>query len=136
LKHADTRLFPLQAAIALECKVRDFHELKVPHPDGVEGAMRVTGTMVIAEVVLAHANKAVYDEATGTVNIEKLRPMSRLGGNLYSQTCGVFERLRPGKEGTDRAKAMAAARSASAPKYQPHSGRGSARPGSQQANGI
>jgi flavin reductase (DIM6/NTAB) family NADH-FMN oxidoreductase RutF len=58
--------------------VRDFHELKVADP--VSGEMKVTGTMVIAEVVLVHANKAVYNEKDGAIDINKLRPMSRLGG--------------------------------------------------------
>ena len=91
-----------EAAVQLECKVVDTIEIK--NASGV-----VSSTVVMAEVVMAHVNKHVYDEDSGTVLIDKLRPIARVGGNTYSQTRECFDIERPGKAGAERKAAQEAA---------------------------
>jgi len=89
-----------ESAIQMECKLRSTYDVKNKVGD-------VTGTIVIAEVVLFH----LLDEVVGQspsgktiVDINKLRPMSRFGGAIYGTTGACFEIPRPPKEEQDRLK--------------------------------
>lgn len=84
-----------EAAVQMECKLRSTYD--VVNKEGKQ-----TGTIVIAEVVMVH----LLEEVTTTtphsgktiVDINKLRPMSRFGGNIYGAIDTVFEIPRPPKE--------------------------------------
>jgi flavin reductase (DIM6/NTAB) family NADH-FMN oxidoreductase RutF len=74
-----------ESAVHMECRV---HTL-VPVGAGAPGS----ATVVIGEVVRFHIHKpAFYD---GKIDIEKLRPVSRLGGLRYGAVGDVFELDRP-----------------------------------------
>ncbi|MEB2774420.1 flavin reductase family protein [Algoriphagus sp. D3-2-R+10] len=68
-----------EAHVAFECKV---NEVK-PLGDG-GGA----GNLVICEVLVAHVNEAMFDEA-GVIDPNKLDAVARLGGNWYSRASGA-----------------------------------------------
>ena len=54
--------------------------------------------MVIAEVVMWHVAAGVAGKSPSgklVVDVEKLKPMSRLGGNTYARTAGLFDLPRP-----------------------------------------
>ncbi|MEB2784852.1 flavin reductase family protein [Algoriphagus persicinus] len=68
-----------EAHVAFECKV---NEVK-PLGDG-GGA----GNLVICEVLVAHVNEAIFDEA-GVIDPRKLDAVARLGGNWYSRASGA-----------------------------------------------
>ena len=52
-------------------------------------------TLVIGEVVQWHVRDDVYDAKTGRLDMERLRPVGRLCGNLYSHIHQIFEMKRP-----------------------------------------
>lgn len=55
-------------------------------------------TVVIGEVVMWHVADAVAGRSPSgklTVDPGKLRPVSRLGGNTYGRTAGLFDLPRP-----------------------------------------
>jgi flavin reductase (DIM6/NTAB) family NADH-FMN oxidoreductase RutF len=51
--------------------------------------------LVIGQVVQWHVRDDVYDAATGRLDMERLRPVGRLCGNLYSHIHQIFEMKRP-----------------------------------------
>jgi flavin reductase (DIM6/NTAB) family NADH-FMN oxidoreductase RutF len=73
-----------EAAIHMEAKLLD--TLKVGSGPG-------SSTLVVGEIVQFHFSDHVYHE--GTIDIGKLRPVSRLGGKSYGMTSGVFDLPRP-----------------------------------------
>lgn len=68
-----------EAHVAFECKVNEVKAL------GEEGG---AGNLVICEVVAAHVNEDVLDEA-GVIDPRKLDAVARLGGNWYSRASGA-----------------------------------------------
>jgi flavin reductase (DIM6/NTAB) family NADH-FMN oxidoreductase RutF len=77
---ASTRVAPPRLAcspVSLECRLI--------------GQTEVGGsTVIFGEVVLFHVDDTVLDE-DGTIDPDKLRPVSRLGGQLYAKLGDVFE---------------------------------------------
>ena len=57
----------------------------------------MTATLCILRAVLIHVNHEVYDPGKKVVREDKLRPVSRLGGDTCVQLQpGPFWRRRPG----------------------------------------
>ena len=81
-----------EAAVSLECKVRNLHE--ITNADG-----KATTTMVLCEVIMFHLHDGVYtppkEGGKSVVQLEKLQPISRLGGNTYGTSLTVFDLPRP-----------------------------------------
>ena len=75
-----------ECPIAFECKLEQV--LMLGRPKALTG-------MVIAEVVRIHIDDAVWDPARQMVDIDKLRPLSRLGGSWYGRTREAFSIPRP-----------------------------------------
>lgn len=76
----------LECPIALECKLE--RVLMLGRPKALTG-------MVIAEVVRFHIDDRVWDAQRGMVDVERLRPLSRLGGSWYGRTREPFSIPRP-----------------------------------------
>lgn len=83
-----------EAAVQLECRLKATHEVR-------NGAGKLTCTIVIGEIVIMH----IADGVTGRspsgkliVDPSRLRPLSRLGGNYYARTEGIFELPRPDRD--------------------------------------
>ncbi|WP_192345957.1 flavin reductase family protein [Algoriphagus sp. Y33] len=76
-----------EAHVAFECKVNEVKSL------GDSGG---AGNLVICEVLAAHVNEHVLDEA-GVIDPRKLDAVARLGGNWYSRASGasLFEIPKP-----------------------------------------
>lgn len=80
-----------EASIAMECKQVHSHEL-------LNHSGKVSGTIVVCEVVMFHIHEGVYTTSPSgkhAVNMEKLRPISRLGGNTYGFVNSTFDLGRP-----------------------------------------
>ena len=77
-----------EAALAFECKLEHLHPI-------LDSAGKATATMVVARVVMVHANRHVLDSEKQTVLADRLLPLSRLGGNDYACTREVFTIARP-----------------------------------------
>lgn len=80
-----------ESGVQLECRLLDKYDAK-----NAEG--KVTATVVLGEVVMWHVAKGVAGKSpTGKliVDVEKLAPISRLGGNTYGRTSGLFDLPRP-----------------------------------------
>ena len=84
-----------EAAVQMECTLTHQHEL-------TNDAGEVTATLCVVRVQKLHVNKAVYDAASGVVDLERLRPVSRLGGDTYGLTKETFELPPPMPDGTMR----------------------------------
>jgi flavin reductase (DIM6/NTAB) family NADH-FMN oxidoreductase RutF len=80
----------LESPVQLECKV--FGTMQV-------GSGLGSSTLVVGEILLIHIAKHVLQQEakgrTTTVDIEKLKPLSRLGGNSYGRTNDIFDVPRP-----------------------------------------
>ena len=68
-----------EARVSFECKVNEVKSL------GEGGG---AGSIVICEVLVAHVNEAIFDEA-GVIDPNKLDAVARLGGNWYSRASGA-----------------------------------------------
>ncbi|WP_339878667.1 flavin reductase family protein [uncultured Algoriphagus sp.] len=68
-----------EAHVSFECKVNEVKSL------GDSGG---AGSIVICEVLVAHVNEAIFDEA-GVIDPNKLDAVARLGGNWYSRASGA-----------------------------------------------
>lgn len=80
-----------ESAVQLECVLRHTYEAKGP---GGKGG----STVVIAEVVMWHVAQGVAGASPSgklVVDVAKLKPISRLGGNTYGRTSGLFDLPRP-----------------------------------------
>ena len=51
--------------------------------------------LTLGEVVQWHIRDDIYDAATGRLDMDKLKPIGRLTGNLYSHIHQIFEMKRP-----------------------------------------
>jgi len=80
-----------ESAVQMECELVKLVEIK--DDEGI-----AKSTIVIGNIVCFHVHKGVYDEKTGTVKLESLRPISRMGGNTYAQSAGWFDLPRPDRK--------------------------------------
>jgi flavin reductase (DIM6/NTAB) family NADH-FMN oxidoreductase RutF len=72
------------APIAMECRLAQIIPVgRGPH------------SLVIGEVVHFHIRDDVYDPATGRIAMDRLKPVGRLAGNMYTHVHDVFEMKRP-----------------------------------------
>ena len=72
------------APVQMECRL---HKL-----EQVEGTKT---TLILGRVVRVHIDTAVLDSETGLVDIRRLRPVGRLGGNAYCRVRDTFDIPRP-----------------------------------------
>jgi len=87
-----------ESALHMECKVTHLHEI-------TNHLGEVTATTVFGEVVLFHIHKEIYTqsgEGRVVIDLEKYKPISRLGGNTYGRTISVFDLPRPDRPATGR----------------------------------
>jgi len=63
-----------EAAVQMECTLD--HLVPIKNDEG-----QVTSTICVCRVQTFHVNRAVYDKAAGVVDVGKLRPIARLGGD-------------------------------------------------------
>lgn len=75
----------LESPIALECVL----DRIIP-----VGDPPLTG-LVLGVIVLAHVDESVWNPETKSVDIAKLKPVSRLGGELWAPVHDVFQLERP-----------------------------------------
>lgn len=83
-----------ESAIQFECQLRHTYDIK-------DASGKVCSTLVVGEVVVAHVASAVTGTSpTGKMiaDVEKLKPISRLGGNTYGRSEGLFDLPRPDHE--------------------------------------
>ena len=76
----------IDCPVAMECKLERVVMLGSPRP---------SVGMVIAEIVRWHIADDVWDAQSGSVDVEKLKPLSRLGGSSYGTTRAPFSLPRP-----------------------------------------
>ena len=82
-----------QSAIQFECKVANLHPL---HASGeTESALTQKSVVVFCEIVKVHVKEDVYDSESGTVRLEALDPISRLGDISYGRNRDWFCIPRP-----------------------------------------
>lgn len=91
-----------ESAVNFECKLVKTHDI-------VNGAGKVTATVLFGEVVAIHVHEAVLlkdgaGQGKPTIDVNRLRPLGRLGGNTYCRVGGTFDLARP-----DRTAAASAA---------------------------
>ena len=70
----------------------------------------ITGTIVLGECVMAHMHKGVATTSPHgkpIADIYKLKPMARLGGNMYSLLREIVDLPRPAKEMQFKTKTVA-----------------------------
>lgn len=75
-----------ESAFSIECKLVHHHDW---FSKSVEG--RKTGTLCILEGVLFHARTEVLNDDKNSLDIGKLKPVSRLGGNTYGRVTEGFD---------------------------------------------
>jgi flavin reductase (DIM6/NTAB) family NADH-FMN oxidoreductase RutF len=51
--------------------------------------------LIIGEILHMHVRDDVYDPATGRIDMQRLRPVGRLAGHLYTHVHDLFEMKRP-----------------------------------------
>lgn len=81
-----------EAGVQLECILRQKYEAS----RGNDG--KPTTTVIIGEVVMFHIADGVAGKSPSgklIVDINKFAPISRLGGNTYGRTSGLFDLPRP-----------------------------------------
>jgi flavin reductase (DIM6/NTAB) family NADH-FMN oxidoreductase RutF len=79
-----------ESAVQMECELHSTVQ--------VGGEEAGASTLVIGRILLVHVAEAAYQG--GRVRIEKLLPISRLGGDGYARVSGVFEIPRAKVPGT------------------------------------
>mgnify|MGYP003385914603 FL=1 len=77
-----------ESAVQMECKV---HQL-IPITNDLG---EHTSTVVYGRVVNVHVNDTVLDDSQGQVDINKLKPIGRAGGNTYTTIGNTFDMARP-----------------------------------------
>jgi flavin reductase (DIM6/NTAB) family NADH-FMN oxidoreductase RutF len=77
-----------EAAIQMECQT---YSITPIHNDAKEH----TASMIIGRIVNFHVHEGVLSEGGATVDINKLRPMGRAGGNTYCTMGNTFDLARP-----------------------------------------
>lgn len=73
-----------EAKISFECKLNQIVPVGNEGPGG--------GFVVIGTIVLFHIDDDIYED--GYINLEKLRPIGRLAGNMYTRTTDKLEIIR------------------------------------------
>ena len=73
-----------ESAIQCECELERTHEIR--NKDGV-----VSSTICILNVKAMHINRGVLMEDMSDVDLEKIEPVGRLGGDTYGCTAGVVD---------------------------------------------
>jgi flavin reductase (DIM6/NTAB) family NADH-FMN oxidoreductase RutF len=73
-----------ESPIHLECRVHKLIEIG----EGAGGS-----TIVIGEVLIAHVHEKAYEN--GRINMDEIRPISRLAGDMYGLPPEKFELKRP-----------------------------------------
>ena len=74
----------LEAPIGMECRLAQILRVgKGPH------------SLVIGEIVHFHLRDDVYDPATGRIDMQRLKPVGRLAGHMYTHVHDLFEMKRP-----------------------------------------
>ena len=73
-----------EAKISFECKLNQIVPVGNEGPGG--------GFVVIGTIILFHIDDDVYED--GYINLEKLRPIGRLAGNMYTRTTDKLEIIR------------------------------------------
>lgn len=83
-----------ESAVQMECVVR--HSYEVHNNQGMH-----TTTVVIGEAKIMHVNEGVCESVDGErrVSLEKLQPVSTLGGTYFGRTNSIFEMPRPEEAG-------------------------------------
>lgn len=87
-----------ESAINFECKLVDTKDI-------INAAGQVTATLLFGEVVAVHVHSSVLDEeweGKPRIDVEKLKPLGRLGGNTYTRVGGTFDLARPDRPVTGR----------------------------------
>jgi flavin reductase (DIM6/NTAB) family NADH-FMN oxidoreductase RutF len=51
--------------------------------------------LVLGEIVCFHVRDDLYDPTTGRLIMDRLRPVGRLAGDLYTHVHDIFEMKRP-----------------------------------------
>lgn len=74
----------LEAPISMECRVVQI--LPVGHGPH---------SLVLGEIVYFHIRDDLYNPNTGRIDMQKLHPVGRLAGNLYTHVHDIFEMKRP-----------------------------------------
>ena len=73
-----------ESPINMECKLLNILEF---------GESPNSANLIIGEVILVHIRDEVYHD--GEIQMDKLKPIGRLGGDLYCRINDVFEMRRP-----------------------------------------
>lgn len=83
-----------ESAVQMECVLK--HSYEVHNDQGVH-----TTTVVIGEAKIVHVNEGVCEKVEGEyrVSLEKLQPVSTLGGTYFGRTDSIFEMPRPEEAG-------------------------------------
>lgn len=92
-----------ESAIHFECKL--VHTYDVKNKSGA-----ITGTIVLGECVMAHMHQGLATTSPHgkpIADIFKLKPMARLGGDMYSCLRDIVEIPRPAKEMQFKTKTVA-----------------------------
>jgi len=79
-----------ESAFSVEAKVLHHHEW-----NSSKDPSKVTGTLFLVEGVRIHVREDVINEDKNTIDIDKLKPVSRLGGITYGRTITGYEIPRP-----------------------------------------
>lgn len=79
-----------ESAFSVEAKLIHSHEWKSKVDPN-----RATGVLCIVEGVNFHIRDDVINEEFNNIDINKLKPVSRLGGITYGRTVAGYEKLRP-----------------------------------------
>ena len=84
----------VESSVHLECILADTFDIRNSRGD-------VTTTLVIGKVIMMHVSDAVAGLSPSgklVVDVQKLKPISRLGGNTYGQSYGLFDLPRPDRK--------------------------------------
>jgi len=84
-----------EAAFSMECKLLHFYDMVTPKVNKEGKTVDVvTGTVFLGQVQLFHIRKDILQE-DGTISLDRLKPISRLGGISYGRTLKGYELVRP-----------------------------------------
>jgi flavin reductase (DIM6/NTAB) family NADH-FMN oxidoreductase RutF len=74
----------LEAPISMECRVAQILRVgRGPH------------SLVLGEILHFHIRDDVYDRGTGRIDMQRLKPVGRLAGQMYTHVHDLFEMQRP-----------------------------------------
>ncbi|KAI7842377.1 hypothetical protein COHA_004016 [Chlorella ohadii] len=102
-----------ESAVHMECQLRHSYEVK-------DGKGAVTGTIVIGEVVMMHVHEGVAGRSPSgklVVSMQHYQPISRLGGNTYGRTSGLFDLPRPDRDPVSQEKLQYTSKASTAALY-------------------